>query len=132
LDGGEVRSGGAVKVILHYRSIKDMDPVTWGFSFWSHDQEIRITTGVAKYAGKLNRLCKGEGELSCIIRKLPLVPRVYRLKTGIYDVLTGWPIARQGWEGMGSPFVVNGISNEAESRHVIDGDIIDLDIDWQF
>jgi ABC-type polysaccharide/polyol phosphate transport system ATPase subunit len=132
VDSGEVRTGGAINVILHYHSLKDMDPVTWGFSFWTHNQEVRITTCVAKYAGKLNRLCKGEGELSCIIPKLPLVPRLYRLKGGIYDVRTGWPIARSGEEGPAYPFVVNGYGNEAESRHVIDGDIIDLDVDWKY
>jgi ABC-type multidrug transport system ATPase subunit len=130
--GGEIRTGEAVKIILHYCSIKDIDPVTWGFSFWTHDQEVRIATSVAKYTGKLNRLYKGEGALSCIVRKLPLIPRVYHLKTGIYDVKTGWPIVRRGWEGLPFPVVVHGFGTEAESRHVIDGDIVDLEIDWHF
>lgn len=128
--GGEVRPGGSVRVTLRYRTLRNFSGVTWGFSFWTGDNETRIATCLAKYAGQEHRLKKGDGEFSCVVRNIPLVPRIYCLRSGIYDAGTGWPIARLGWEGECIRFEVKGSATEANGRHLIDGDIVDLDVQW--
>ena len=126
----EIRPGGALLIRLHYRSFNQSGPVTWGFSLWTADSAIRISTSVAKYQGKVHRLCKGAGQLSCVIQKLPLVPGSYLIKAGIYDIHTGWPIARFGWDNVGRQFEITGSQSETDSRHRIDNDILNLDVDW--
>lgn len=126
----DIRPGGAIQITLYFRSLEEFVPVTWGFSLWTEDQEVRIATNVAKYDGKLHRLCSGSGNFSCVVKELPLIPRKYCLKSGIYDAMTGWPIARFGWEQAAACFEINGEETEANSRHRIDQDIVNLNVEW--
>jgi hypothetical protein len=128
--GNEIRPGGALLIRLHYDSLHEFTAVTWGFSLWTANSEVRISTSVAKYHGKGHQLRKGAGELTCVIPKLPLVPRTYVVKAGIYEIATGWPIARFGWDDVGRQFEVMGSQSEGDSRHRIDNDILDLDVEW--
>ncbi len=129
-DAIEISPGGSFQLTLRYRSLRDMESVTWGFSLWTHDQEVRIATSVGKHDGHMQRLCAGGGALSCVVRNLPLVPRTYCVRAGIYDAVTGWPIARFGWEDAPASFEVQGPTNEENSRHRIDNDIVNLDVWW--
>ena len=126
----DIRTGGAMQITVHFRSLEELVPVTWGFSLWTADQEMRVATNLAKYDGKLHRLCSGSGTFSCVVKELPLIPRKYFLKSGIYDVETGWPIARFGWEQAAVCFQIDGEETEANSRHRIDQDIINLNVEW--
>jgi lipopolysaccharide transport system ATP-binding protein len=130
VDAAEIYTGGSIRLTLTYRALRDMEPVTWGFSLWTYDPEVRIATSAAKYEGKSQQLRAGSGVLSCMVRNLPLVPRTYHVKSGIYDLVTGWPIARFGWESAGTEFEIKGAPTEANSRHRIDNDIINLDVKW--
>ena len=130
VDATEIYSGGSIRLTLMYRALRNIESVTWGFSLWTHDQEVRIATSVAKHDGQLQQLRAGSGLLSCVVRNLPLVPRTYCVKSGIYDSITGWPIARFGWENAPASFEIKGATNEANSRHRIDNDIVDLDVRW--
>jgi lipopolysaccharide transport system ATP-binding protein len=130
VDAAEIYLGGSIRLKLAYRALRDMESVTWGFSLWTHEPEVRIATSVAKYDGKNQQLRGGSGVLSCIVRNLPLVPRTYCVKSGIYDSVTGWPIARFGWENAATAFEIKGATTEANSRHRIDNDIINLDVRW--
>jgi hypothetical protein len=130
VDACEVRPGSSLRLNLSYRALRNFASVTWGFSFWTGDNETRIATCLAKYSGKKHNLKMGRGRLSCLIRNIPLVPRVYCLRSGIYDAGNGWPIARLGWEGERICFEVKGSATEANGRHLIDGDIVDLDVQW--
>jgi lipopolysaccharide transport system ATP-binding protein len=130
VDAAEICLGGSIRLTLAYRALRDIESVTWGFSLWTHDQEVRIATSVAKYDGENQQLRGGTGVLSCIVRNLPLVPRTYCVKSGIYDSVTGWPIARFGWENAATAFEIKGATTEANSRHRIDNDIINLDVRW--
>jgi hypothetical protein len=130
VDAAEICSGGSIRLTLAYRALRDMESVTWGFSLWTRDLGVRIATSVAKYDGKNQQLRCGKGVLSCIVRNLPLVPRTYCVKSGIYDCANGWPIARFGWENAAAEFEIKGATTEVNSRHRIDNDIIDLDVRW--
>jgi lipopolysaccharide transport system ATP-binding protein len=130
VDSAEICAGGSIRLTLAYRALRDLEAVTWGFSLWTRDLGVRIATSVAKYDGKNQQLRCGNGVLSCIVRNLPLVPRTYCVKSGIYDGVTGWPIARFGWENPAAEFEIKGATTEANSRHRIDNDIIDLDVRW--
>lgn len=130
LDASQLRPGGSLRMNLRYRALRNVAGVTWGFSFWTGDNETRIATCLAKYAGKEYALQEGSGELSCVVRNIPLVPRLYCLRSGIYDAGSGWPIARLGWNGEMIRFEVKGSASEANGRHLIDGDIVELDVQW--
>jgi lipopolysaccharide transport system ATP-binding protein len=130
VDATEIFPGGSIRLTLMYRALRDMEWVTWGFSLWTHDQEVRIATSVGKHDGQLQQLRAGSGVFSCVVRNLPLVPRTYCVKSGIYDSVTGWPIARFGWENTPASFEIKGATNEANTRHRIDNDIVDLDVYW--
>lgn len=130
VDAAEICLGGSIRLTLAYRALRNMESVTWGFSLWTHEPEVRIATSVAKYDGKNQQLRGGSGVLSCVVRNLPLVPRTYCVKSGIYDSVTGWPIARFGWENAATAFEIKGATTEANSRHRIDNDIINLDVRW--
>ena len=62
--------------------------------------------------------------------EVPPVPGSYLIKAGIYDIHTGWPIARFGWDNVGRQFEITGSQSETDSRHRIDNDILNLDVDW--
>jgi homopolymeric O-antigen transport system ATP-binding protein len=130
VDASVIGPNGSMRLTLMYRALQDIESVTWGFSLWTHDQEVRIATGVAKYNGHLQQLRVGTGAFSCIVCNLPLVSGTYWVKSGIYDSVTGWPIARFGWENAPVSFEIKGPTNEANSRHRIDNDIVELDISW--
>jgi ABC-type polysaccharide/polyol phosphate transport system ATPase subunit len=128
--GGDIRSGEGVKLCLRYHSIKDIAGVTWGFSIWTGDQWVRITTCGSKYSGHEYQITKGKGRLSCILPDLPLVAGIYVLRAGIYDAETSWPIARIGWEDAAIPFTVKASVSEFDNRRFVDGDIIAMNVDW--
>lgn len=125
-----IECGASMRIVLRYRALRDVVGVTWGFSLWTGDSETRITTSVAKYAGKVHCIRQGGGELSCIIKKVPLVPGIYSLRAGIYDAENAWPVARLGWEDSGVSFEITGPDTEANARHRIDKDIVELEVDW--
>ena len=129
-DDNEIRPGDGVRLTLHYNSVKEIPDVTWGFSIWTEDQRIRITTCTAKYAGSNYYLGKGKGLFHCNLPNFPLVPGIYTLKVGIYDSKTSWPIARLGWDDMPVYFTVTSSGNEVDNRHVADGDIMTMNVDW--
>jgi lipopolysaccharide transport system ATP-binding protein len=130
LEGTGIRSGQGLRLTLHYESRHELPPVTWGFSIWTKDLETRITTCVAKYANQEHRLREGKGHLSCVLSNLPLVPGVYALRSGIYDIQTAWPLSRIGWENSPIFFSVQGSIDEANVRHSVDGDIVTVDVKW--
>jgi lipopolysaccharide transport system ATP-binding protein len=130
LEGTAIKSGQGIRLTLHYESQRYLSPVTWGFSIWTKDLEIRIATCVAKYANQEHRLTEGKGRLSCVLPSLPLVSGLYALRAGIYDIQTAWPLSRIGWENPPVFFLVQGSIDEASARHSVDGDIVMVDVNW--
>jgi homopolymeric O-antigen transport system ATP-binding protein len=130
IEGDAIKSGKSVRLTLDYKSQQNLSSVTWGFSIWTKDQEVRIATCFAKYNGVPHCLIEGRGTLSCVIPKLPLVPGVFALRAGIYDMETAWPLARIGWEGSSIRFLVQGAIDEANIRHFVDGDIVTVEVEW--
>ena len=130
VSGDEIRSGESVRLSLHYHSIKDIAAVTWGFSIWTGDQWVRITTCTAKYSANVHNLVEGKGQLCCIIPSLPLVAGTYAIKAGIYDLATSWPLARIGWEDAAVQIIVKTLGSEVDNRHAADGDLVAMDVEW--
>lgn len=130
-NGDEIRSCEDIKLSLRYQSIKDIAGVTWGFSIWTGDQWVRITTCNSKYSGNVYQINKGKGHLYCILPGLPLVAGVYVLRAGIYDIETSWPIVRIGWEDAPISFIVKASANEINNRRVVDGDLITMEVEWK-
>jgi lipopolysaccharide transport system ATP-binding protein len=129
-DHNEIHPGDGVILTLHYNSVKEIPAVTWGFSIWTENQRLRITTCTAKYDGINYNIGKGRGLFHCNLHDFPLVPGRYTLKAGIYDSKTSWPIARLGWDDMPIYFTVTSSGNEVDNRHVADGDIMTMNVDW--
>ncbi|MBD3333272.1 hypothetical protein GF356_10520 [candidate division GN15 bacterium] len=53
------------------------------------------------------------------------------IRAGLYDADTSWPIARVGWEDAAIPFQVLPKGTEKDNRHLVDGDVMDVEVDWQ-
>jgi len=124
-----IRTGESVRVVIHYRSIKNIDPVIWNFSIWTEDQQVRLTTATSQSSNINYQVIRGKGQLRCTIPKLILVPGTYAIKAAIFD-LNRYPIARFGWENSPVLFTVKGSVNEVTNARVIVGDLFIMNIKW--
>ncbi len=131
VNGVEIHRGESVKVILRYRSIKDIDSVAWNFSIWTEDQWVRISTCYAKFSKIKYQISKGKGQFRCTIPNLPLAPGTYALKADITDPSIGHPVAWIGWRNKPVFFTVKGWGNEFDNRHSTDGDLFSMNVDWE-
>jgi len=129
LNGGELRTDAPAQVVLHYRSPREIERVTWGFSIWTGDQWVRITTCTAGGEGHPHTVSRGAGVFTCVIPRFRLVGGTYALKAGIYDQAT-WPIARKGWEDAAVPFSVLPGGESTHNRAMADGDLVTMDVEW--
>jgi lipopolysaccharide transport system ATP-binding protein len=130
-DGGPLVTGGAMRIVVHYRALADHQRVDWGFSLWSGDQHVRIGTATASWNSVAAALHEGAGTLEAVIPSLPLLANRYALRAGIYDAEHSWPIARVGWDDPPVPFVVESPAAESFNRQLASGDLIILDVDWK-
>lgn len=129
--GDEIFSGEQVEVTLHYRSATDFDPVSWNFFIWTHDQQVLITAGRARFSKIQHRISKGTGQFRCRIPSLQLVPGTYALQAEILDLEAILPMARFGWENPPIYFEVKASGHELDNRRSITGDLVTMDVIWE-
>ena len=129
--GDEIFSGEQVELTLHYRSATDFDLVSWNFFIWTHDQQVLITAGRARFSTIQHRLSKGIGQFRCTIPSLQLVPGTYALKAQILDLEAMYPMASFGWENQPTYFKVKARGHELDNRRVISGDLVTMDVLWE-
>ena len=131
INGNEIRTGESVEVILHYRAITKLGAISWGFSIWTEDQWVRITSCRAKFSNIKYRITEGVGQLGCMIPRLPLVAGTYALKATIGDPEIASPIAEIGLNSAPMFFTVKGWPGELHNRSALDGDLFLLDVKWK-
>ncbi|HEX9985824.1 MAG TPA: ABC transporter ATP-binding protein [Thermoanaerobaculia bacterium] len=81
IDDGAVRSGEAMRLTVRYRARERAD-VYWGFSIWTADQWICVA---GEHEVTRRTIHPGEGELTCVIPRLPLVGGRYSLRAAIVE-----------------------------------------------
>lgn len=129
-DGQPPQTGESAFVEIHYRTVRAMDDVMWGFTISTGDQLVQITSGLAGFDRRFP-LVEGRGVLRCSISRLPLVAGTYVLKGGIVDRETRAAIAEVGFEEAPAViFSVQSSVNEESNIRAHLGDLVVMDIEW--
>jgi len=126
LQGDAVRTGEAVRIRLRYVAGERAD-VLWGFSIWMGDQWVCVA---GEYDAERRTLDAGEGELTCVIPRLPLVGGRYALRAGILDFDTRLPLALVGWHDTPSVLDVRSSASVLSNTQMAANQMITMDVDW--
>jgi lipopolysaccharide transport system ATP-binding protein len=79
--GGPVQSDEAMRLTVRYRA-QERAEVYWGFSIWTADHWICVA---GEHDVNRRTIDPGEGELTCVIPRLPLVGGRYSLRAAIVE-----------------------------------------------
>jgi hypothetical protein len=129
-NGRPLETGATAVVELHYRSLRPMNDILWGFSIHTGDQLVRITSGLAGFDGRRFALKGGPGVLSCTIPKLPLVTGTYVLKGAILDPETRRTLVEAGIESPPTVFSVRADVSEESNIRAYLGNLVVIDVVW--
>jgi ABC-type polysaccharide/polyol phosphate transport system ATPase subunit len=125
VEGGKILCEGDVRLTLTYSANKAISNCVWSFSFWTPDNQICIA-GTKDF--EYIHLVKGEGKLSCVIQRIPLVSGVYLVKLAILETPSFQPLSLLGWEGTPPKFKVE---SELLNRKFKPRDqLVSLDVNW--
>ena len=126
LKAGDAVTGEALRITLRYYAEQRVEAL-WGFSIWTFDQWVCVT---GEHDMTRRIIEPGEGELSCVIPRLPLVAGRYFLRATIVDAKTRLPFALFGWESGGAAFDVRGPATFPEIAKVGLQQLVTVDVDW--
>ncbi len=130
VDGGDLKTGSAVKVALHCRSSISRE-IVWGFTLCTADLQVNIATCAKGMDGRNSRLEPGENTLSCILRELPLQPGVYAVRGGVGDAATLAPLALRGYEDKPDFFtVVAAQISRTSNFQMVTNDLVKITTEW--
>lgn len=121
-----VQSGEALRITLRYRTVERVE-VFWGFSIWTFDGSVCVT-GEHNMTPRV--LEPGEGELACVIPRLPLAGGRYALRASIADAGTRVPLALYGWDGGGTVLDVGVPPTIEEIAKRGLHQLVTVDVDW--
>lgn len=125
LEGDVIRSGEPVRITLRYRADQRVDAY-WGFTIWTADQWICV----AGEHDTAHRTLEGEGELTCLIPRLPLVGGRYAIRGGIMDHSTRQVLALIGHTDAPAVLDVRSsptlLANEQMGNH----QLVTMDVQW--
>ena len=123
---GSPRCGEPARVTLRYRAEKAID-VGWGFSIWTGDQQICVTSA---FGPEPRRLEAGAGALRCEIPRLPLVGGRYVVRATIVDGRTVQTLARLGANGDGQVVDVRSKPDAMMNARMQAQELVTIDVDW--
>ena len=115
-----------MRITIRYRAEAPVS-VLWGFSLWTADQWVCVA---GTYTKERRALPVGEGELSCVVPRFPLVGGQYWLRSGIVDALTKQPIALRGWQDAATMFEVRSIPSIYSNVQMTLNQLVTIDVDW--
>ena len=123
----EVRTGEPLAVTVRYRTTERVE-VLWGFSIWTLDGSVCVA---GEHDMTPRVLEPGEGELHCVIPRLPLAGGRYALRAGISDAHVRLPHAVRGWDG-GATMIDVRVPSTTLAEIVKMGlqQLVSLDVDW--
>jgi homopolymeric O-antigen transport system ATP-binding protein len=126
VDGDAIRTGEAVRITLRYRA-DSRAHIVWGFSVWSADQWVCVA-GEYDMAGRAVE--SGEGELSCVVPRLPLVGGRYSLRAGIVDFETRHVLALYGWHDAAAVLDVRSSAAPLANAQITLNQLVTIDVEW--
>jgi hypothetical protein len=129
--GDEIRSGENAYITVHYRSIKVIDDVFWGFMIWTKDQFVCITGDAIGFSNDTYQVIKGRGQFRCTLPRLPLIAGSYALKALIGDSQTRVRLARFGWENTPAFFTVSSAVSDVNNLLALNGTLVKMDVQWE-
>lgn len=126
-DGGEIRSGGELCLSVAYEARERVE-VEWAFGIWTGDQWV-CATGARDT--RVRALAPGEGELRCVIPRLPLVAGRYAVRAVIIDAAAHFPLAAYGWTGPPHPLHVRAEPSRQGNAAMATHQLMTIDVEWQ-
>lgn len=127
LDGDVPRTDEPVRITVRYRTEAPVN-VLWGFSLWTADQWVCVAGAYTK-EGRV--LPIGEGELSCVVPRFPLVGGRYWLRSGMVDAATQQPIALRGWQDSATMLEVRSAPSIHANAQMTLNQLVTVDVDWE-
>jgi ABC-type polysaccharide/polyol phosphate transport system ATPase subunit len=100
--------------------------VVWGFSIWSDDNCVCISSA---YDMRPRRLDEGAAELGCTIADPRLVGGRYRVRAMIVERKTLQPVAVHG-HARGIPLDVPTAPDLVRNAQLRQGQLVEIDVDW--
>jgi ABC-type polysaccharide/polyol phosphate transport system ATPase subunit len=125
-DPFDAGTGEPLRITLRYRATERAE-VWWGFSIWTPDQWVCVA---GEYDMTPRMLGPGEGELTCLIPRLPLVGGRYALRAGIVDAATRHPLALYGWDGPAAVLDVRSKAGLQSNMQMTLQQLITMDVEW--
>ena len=122
----EIRTRGPLRLTLRDRANEPLD-IVCAFSILSEDENV-VILGDTDLTGR--RIGPGEGEISCVIRDLPLVPGRYVARAALGDRETSQPLAMLGYVDSGHLFEVCGEPDPVTNDQIKHGQLVKVDVDW--
>jgi energy-coupling factor transporter ATP-binding protein EcfA2 len=116
-DARAVRVGDSLRVRIWYEAPIPIRRPNFGISIWT-DEGLRVATVDTKFTGGGPEVIAGAGSIVCDLPALPLLPRTYLVKGGVYDGETGWPYDRWGWDD-GSLLLLHVETSPEHTPHVV-------------
>ncbi|MDP9190083.1 MAG: ABC transporter ATP-binding protein [Acidobacteriota bacterium] len=127
LHGDNIRTSEPMRITLGYRSEVAAE-VLWGFSIWTGDQWVCVA---GEHDPAAHALLPGQGELTCIIPRLPLVGGRYALRAAILDYATRQPIALVGWQSAPSVLDVRSNGGAVGNAQMANHHLVTIDVVWE-
>ncbi|MEA2568303.1 MAG: lipopolysaccharide transport system ATP-binding protein [Acidobacteriota bacterium] len=126
LQRDEIRSGEPLRITIRYRADEPVD-VAWGFSIWTADQWVCVC-GESDLTRRT--LPSGDGELTCVIPRLPLVGGRYSLRAAIQDFETKQPLALYGWHDAAATLDVRSDATLLGNAQMELNQLVRVDVEW--
>ena len=127
VEGDAIETGEALRITISYRAEEHVE-VIWGFSIWTADQWVCVC-GESDLSPRA--LPAGEGELTCIVPKLPLVGGRYRLRAAIHDHATQLPLALYGWHDAAAVLDVRSQPGVLTNAQMQLNQLVKMDVEWR-
>jgi lipopolysaccharide transport system ATP-binding protein len=126
LQSDEIRNGEPLRITIRYRADEPVD-AAWGFSIWTADQWVCVCG-----ASDLGRrsLAAGDGELTCVVPRLPLVGGRYSLRAAIQDFETKQPLALYGWHDAAATLDVRTDATLLANAQMQLNQLVTVDVEW--
>jgi hypothetical protein len=124
--GDEIHTGTGLLITLRYTAYEPVEAL-FAYSVWTHDQLVCVT-------GDRNPepilLPQGDGELTCLIPELPLLPARYLVRASLADPRTHLPMATYGWPGGGLAIDVSASAHALTNAQTQLGQLVRVQTRW--
>lgn len=124
--GGEIATGKPVRLSVAYTA-REATEILWGFAMLTRDDWVCVT-GASNLRATVVEA--GEGELTCLVPRLPLLPGTYLVRVAINEARSGALLATCGWKGMGLVLEVQGLPSHVANAQRQLGQLVALDVEW--